>query len=76
MPREEARGSVRARLIVVAIVVVALTAAALAWRYTPLQAWLEPARLIELGTSLRERSAGAAVSPSSPSWAADWCSSR
>jgi uncharacterized membrane protein YdjX (TVP38/TMEM64 family) len=27
---------------------------AVAWRYTPLQAWLEPARLIELGASLRE----------------------
>ena len=54
MPREEARGSVRGRLIGVALVVVALTAAAVAWRYTPLQAWLEPARLIELGTSLRE----------------------
>ena len=61
VPREEARGSVRGRLIGVALVVVALTAAAVAWRYTPLQAWLEPARLIELGTSLRERSAGAAV---------------
>lgn len=54
VPREEARGSARTRLIIVAIVVVALTAVALAWRYTPLHAWLEPARLIELGTSLRE----------------------
>ncbi len=54
VPREEARGSARTRLIIVAIAVVVLTAVALAWRYTPLQAWLEPARLIELGESLRE----------------------
>ncbi|MET0917109.1 MAG: VTT domain-containing protein [Burkholderiales bacterium] len=53
VPREEARSGVRGRLTGVAVVVVALTAAAVAWRYTPLQAWLEPARLIELGTSLR-----------------------
>jgi hypothetical protein len=54
VPREEARGGVRGRLIGVGLVVVVLTAAAVAWRYTPLQAWLEPARLIELGTSMRE----------------------
>jgi len=42
VPREDARGSARTRLIIVAIVVVALTAVALAWRYTPLSAWLEP----------------------------------
>jgi len=54
VPREEARGGARGRLIGVALAVVALTAAALAWRYTPLQAWLDPARLIELGTALRE----------------------
>jgi uncharacterized membrane protein YdjX (TVP38/TMEM64 family) len=33
-----------------------LIAVALAWRYTPLQEWLGPARLIELGTELRESS--------------------
>jgi uncharacterized membrane protein YdjX (TVP38/TMEM64 family)/phosphatidylserine/phosphatidylglycerophosphate/cardiolipin synthase-like enzyme len=54
VPREAARGSARTRLIIAAIAVVVLTAVALAWRYTPLQAWLEPARLIELGESLRE----------------------
>jgi phosphatidylserine/phosphatidylglycerophosphate/cardiolipin synthase-like enzyme/uncharacterized membrane protein YdjX (TVP38/TMEM64 family) len=54
VPREEARGGVRTRLIIVALVVLALTAIALAWRYTPLQAWLAPARLIELGNELRE----------------------
>ena len=54
VPREEARGSARTRLAIVAITVVALAALALAWRYTPLSAWLEPARLIELGESLRE----------------------
>jgi phosphatidylserine/phosphatidylglycerophosphate/cardiolipin synthase-like enzyme/uncharacterized membrane protein YdjX (TVP38/TMEM64 family) len=53
VPREEARGSVRTRLILLAVVVVSLTAIALAWRYTPLQAWLAPARLIELGSELR-----------------------
>jgi len=56
VPREEARGSVRTRLIIVAVVVLALIAVALAWRYTPLQEWLGPARLIELGTELRESS--------------------
>ncbi len=54
VPREEARSSVRGRLVGVVFVVVALTAAAIAWRYTPLQAWLEPARLIELGSALRD----------------------
>ena len=54
VPREEARGSVRTRLVMVAMAVLALTSLALAWRYTPLQAWLEPARLIELGNDLRE----------------------
>jgi uncharacterized membrane protein YdjX (TVP38/TMEM64 family) len=54
VPREKARTSVRSRLIGVALAVVALTAAALAWRYTSLQAWLDPARLIEFGTALRE----------------------
>ena len=42
VPREEARGSVRARLIIVAIVVVALTALAFAWRYTPLRRGSSP----------------------------------
>ncbi len=54
VPREEARGSARTRLAIVALVVVALMALALAWRYTPLSAWLEPARLLEQGESLRE----------------------
>jgi len=54
VPREEARGSARTRLAIVAITVAALAALALAWRYTPLSVWLEPARLIELGDSLRE----------------------
>jgi len=53
VPREAARSGVRGRLRGVAVVIVALTAASVAWRYTPLQAWLEPARLIELGSSLR-----------------------
>jgi len=56
VPREEARGSVRTRLIIFAIVVLALIGVALAWRFTPLQAWLEPARLIDLGHELRESS--------------------
>lgn len=54
LPRAEARRGARVRLVGVANVVMALTAMALAWRYTPLQAWLEPVRLIELGASLRE----------------------
>ena len=54
VPREEARGSARTRLAIVAITVVALAALALAWRYTLLSTWLEPARLIEVGESLRE----------------------
>jgi phosphatidylserine/phosphatidylglycerophosphate/cardiolipin synthase-like enzyme/uncharacterized membrane protein YdjX (TVP38/TMEM64 family) len=54
VPREEARSGARTRLIIAALVVAGLSAAAVAWRYTPLGSWLEPARLIELGTSLRE----------------------
>jgi len=54
VPREEARGRVRTRLVVIAAVIVALTAAALAWRYTPLSAWLDPARLIDAGETLSE----------------------
>jgi uncharacterized membrane protein YdjX (TVP38/TMEM64 family) len=54
VPHEEARSSVRARLAGVALVVLLLAAAAIAWRYTPLQDWLAPGRLIELGTSLRD----------------------
>jgi phosphatidylserine/phosphatidylglycerophosphate/cardiolipin synthase-like enzyme/uncharacterized membrane protein YdjX (TVP38/TMEM64 family) len=54
VPREEARGHVRTRLVVVAAVILALTAAALAWRYTPLSEWLEPARLIDAGETLSE----------------------
>jgi phosphatidylserine/phosphatidylglycerophosphate/cardiolipin synthase-like enzyme/uncharacterized membrane protein YdjX (TVP38/TMEM64 family) len=54
VPREEARGRVRTRLVVIAAVIVALTAAALAWRYTPLSAWLDPARLIDAGQKLSE----------------------
>jgi phosphatidylserine/phosphatidylglycerophosphate/cardiolipin synthase-like enzyme/uncharacterized membrane protein YdjX (TVP38/TMEM64 family) len=54
VPREEARSSARARLIGVAVVVVALVAAGVAWRYTPLQEWLAPERLIEIGESLRD----------------------
>ena len=54
VPREEARGRVRTRLVVIAAVIVALTAAALAWRYTPLAAWLDPARLIDAGEKLSE----------------------
>ncbi len=60
VPREEARSGARGRLTGVALVVVALTAAAVAWRYTPLQAWLEPARLIELGDVAARGSPGAA----------------
>ena len=54
VPREEARGRVRTRLVLIAAVIVALTAAALAWRYTPLSAWLDPARLIDAGETLSE----------------------
>jgi phosphatidylserine/phosphatidylglycerophosphate/cardiolipin synthase-like enzyme/uncharacterized membrane protein YdjX (TVP38/TMEM64 family) len=52
VPKEEARGSARTRLSIAALVIVALTALALAWRYTPLHEWLEPARLIEIGEAL------------------------
>ena len=53
VPKEDARGSVRTRLIIVAATVLTLTGLALAWRYTPLSAWLEPARLIELAEALQ-----------------------
>jgi hypothetical protein len=42
VPREEARGSARTRLAIVAITVVALAALALAWRYTPLSRGSSP----------------------------------
>ena len=54
VPREEERSGVRARLVIAALVVAVLAGGAVVWRYTPLGSWLEPARLIELGTSLRE----------------------
>ena len=54
VPREEARSGVRARLIGVALVVVALTTAAVAWRYTPLREWMEPSLLLEFSLSIRE----------------------
>ena len=54
LPREEARSGVRARLIGVALVVVALTTAAVAWRYTPLREWMEPSLLLEFSLSIRE----------------------
>jgi uncharacterized membrane protein YdjX (TVP38/TMEM64 family) len=54
VPREDARSGVRARLVGVALVVIVLVAAGVAGRHPALQPWLEPARLIELGASLRE----------------------
>ena len=54
VPHERARSSVRVRVIGVALVIVLLAGAAVAWRYTPLREWLAPGRLIEIGASLRD----------------------
>ena len=54
VPHEQARLGARARLIALALSVIALAAMALAWRYTPLREWLELDRLAELGSAWRE----------------------
>src|SRR5205823_8127768 len=54
VPAEQARNGARARLIGVALGVVALAALALAWRFTPLREWLAFDRLVEFGIGLRE----------------------
>jgi uncharacterized membrane protein YdjX (TVP38/TMEM64 family) len=54
VPQEEARNGARARLIGIAVGVVALAALALAWRFTPLREWLAFDRLIAFGVGLRE----------------------
>jgi len=54
VPHEEARSSIRARLIGVALVIVLLAGAGIAWRYTPLHEWLAPGKLIDIGASMRD----------------------
>jgi phosphatidylserine/phosphatidylglycerophosphate/cardiolipin synthase-like enzyme/uncharacterized membrane protein YdjX (TVP38/TMEM64 family) len=53
-PQGRVRVGTRARLIGIALGVVALAALTLAWRLTPLHEWLALERLVELGTSFRD----------------------
>jgi phosphatidylserine/phosphatidylglycerophosphate/cardiolipin synthase-like enzyme/uncharacterized membrane protein YdjX (TVP38/TMEM64 family) len=55
VPHEHARTGASARLVGVALGVLALAGMALAWRFTPLRDWLALDRLIELGVALREQ---------------------
>ena len=55
VPREPVRADARARLIGVALGVVALACMAAAWRYTPLRDYVELDRLVALGAALSEQ---------------------